>query len=70
MMAENKMEQVAEMFGKELRKPFYVKKDTEHIKVVFTEYGLTEYLRAGAGFELNSELLMDLLTGQVVIVDE
>ena len=72
-MAENKMEQVAAMFGKRLGEEFKVKstiRNSYSMTVVFTLSGL--FLRRGRSAVVVNRMtiLDDLLTGEAVIVDE
>lgn len=68
-MAENKMEQVAAMFGKKLNEEFDVRYFGSISKARFTEYGFEEHFTT-PGWWLNGELLHLLLTGQAVIVED
>ncbi len=71
-MAENKMAEVARMFGKELGEEFKVKgtiRDFYEVTVAFTSNGL--FLRGKNAIVVNRMgVLEDLLTGEAVIVDE
>ena len=64
-----KMEQVAAMFGKKINERFIVDYHIEKIEVMFMIYGLVEFSNKG-GSRLNNDLLVALLTGEVVIVDD
>lgn len=75
LTSENKMEQVAAMFGKELGEEFTVK----HMsiinmsiinKVKLTDDGLEVYDSFLDNWIISSDLLEGVLTGQLVIVDE
>lgn len=64
-MAENKMAQVASMFGKELGEEFAVKNQRSiYYHLAFTEKGLTFFGKT------KDITLRHLLTGEAVIVDE
>ena len=69
-MAENKMEQVAAMFGKKLGEEFTVKYQVSKYKwyivdnLAFTDRGLTYYGK------YKDAILRQLLTGQAVIVKD
>jgi hypothetical protein len=69
-MNENKMEQVAALFGKKLGEEFSVKYQISKYKwcieyhLAFTDKGLTHYGKS------KDVILRQLLTGQAVIVDD
>jgi hypothetical protein len=69
-MAENKMEAVAQLFGKKLGEEFTVKYQVSKYKwyivdnLAFTDKGLTHYGKS------KDVILRQLLTGQAVVVDE
>jgi len=66
-MAENKMAQVAEMFGKKIGEEFKLT-----IKARFNERGL-EVLYNNFGYQdwiLDSDYLEDLLAGKTLIVED
>ena len=69
-MAENKMEQVAAMFGKKLDEEFMarLKADFE-INSKFTKEGLKQEIVDGDWYD-NDNFLRRLLTGEAVIVDD
>lgn len=71
-MAENKMEQVAAMFGKTLDEQFYIIIHNKKYIARFTVFGLSVLDEVANPCEWNLQyaLLNDLLTGEVVIVDE
>lgn len=70
-MAENKMAQVAEMFGKKLGEEFKVYyKCRETLKCKITDDGLYFYYDAYRRWWGDSGLLIELLKGEAVIVDE
>jgi hypothetical protein len=77
-MAENKMAEVAALFGKKLGEEFEVfKEDCGFAYVRFTEDGLEMVHQNGKAFTRNdiedfgfSVYLEDVLTGNVVIVDD
>lgn len=70
-MIENKMEQVAALFGKKLGEEFVVKSTVRnfyHVTVAFTSNGL--FLRGENATVVNRlDVLDDLLTGEAEIVD-
>lgn len=73
-MAENKMAEVAKLFGKELGEEFFVKhpKQTEPFLAQFEHNG-TWYICSYDGkaeWHYSETLLVQLLTGQAVIVDD
>lgn len=66
---KNKMEAVAQLFGKRLGEEFKMRYLSNIIKTRFTEHGLEEHFLTSEWL-LNGELLRMLLAGEVVIVDE
>ena len=72
-MAKNKMEQVAALFGKKLDEEFKIKDLSTGIIYVasFNNYGMRTYV---AGFpnswKQSWEMVMRLIIGSVVIIDE
>ena len=69
-MAENKMEQVAALFGKKLGEEFEIKNEEDKFIVKFTEINFrVKYCEADC-WRWDNDLLADLLTGKAVIVDE
>ena len=67
-MAENKMEQVAALFGKKFREPFKVKSKEITVSAYFSDGGL--WLCPDDGFRnLNHPWLISLLTGNAEIVE-
>jgi hypothetical protein len=68
-MAENKMEQVAKLFGKELGEEFKLRYFNHRIRSRFTKDGLEEHYLTSKWL-LNGELLQMLLTGEAVIVND
>ena len=72
-MAENKMEQVAAMFGKRLGERFTVERHGERFDCAITRYGIdcfTVYENPYIEFNVSAFILYDLLTGEAVIVDD
>ena len=67
---KNKMEQVAQLFGKKLNEPFKVRYLGEIITMEFTEDGLisSDLIYKGAIIEFNKWHV--LMTGYAVIVDD
>lgn len=70
-MAENKMEQVAAMFGKKLGERFDVIICGDRFTVYFTESGMEHEadVKEFNWYNLNVELLEGVLTGRAVIID-
>lgn len=77
-MEENKMQQVAAMFGKELDEEFLVELTGDYSakcyrgriwRVKLTAAGL-KYFVQNEGWFINRSILSDLLTGGAVIVDD
>ncbi|MCR5440275.1 MAG: hypothetical protein K6F01_12700 [Selenomonas sp.] len=68
-MPENKMEQVAAMFGKKLFDTVLVISDSDFVSARFSPYGF-EWFDEHCIWNKNGELLNKLLIGQAVIVDE
>lgn len=70
-MNDNKMEQVAKLFGKKLGEKFKVKsgiRNSYSATVVFTPSGF--FIWNGGGVVVNRmTILDDLLTGEAVIID-
>jgi hypothetical protein len=73
-MAENKMEQVAAMFGKKLDEEFKIKYGDGlafEAAVKFTKKNFrVKHLPLQDYWSWDNELLADLLTGKAVIVDD
>lgn len=70
-MAENKMEQVAAMFGKQLDERFTVKRDYDRFDCEFATCGFVTYgAYENPYMDFDGLILEDLLTGRAVIVDE
>lgn len=76
-MAENKMEQVAKLFGKELGEEFKIKRfryssDGNRLTFVndarFSENGLEIYDTRFEQWRVFSEEIREILTGQAVII--
>jgi DNA polymerase I-like protein with 3'-5' exonuclease and polymerase domains len=68
---ENKMQQVAAMFGKKLGERFQVKIDNQIYDCSFEEYGLNSYgAYENPYLSFDAFILQELLTGTAVIVDE
>ena len=70
-MAENKMEEVAKLFGKQLGEEFIVN-DEYRKKMIckITERGLFFYHGSYEAWWQDSGLLSELITGEAVIVNE
>lgn len=70
---KNKMAQVAEMFGKKLGEPFKIK-DLMSEKIynaTFDNYGMRAYIDGfSTSWTPRRDLVMRLITGEAVIVDE
>ena len=70
-MAENKMEQVAAMFGKKLGERFTVERDYDRFDCEFATCGFVTYgAYENPYMDFDGLILEDLLTGRAVIVDE
>ena len=69
-MAENKMAEVAALFGKKLGKEFKIIHMSVTNTVKFTAYGLEIYDGLLKKWIISSGLLEALLTGEAVIGDE
>jgi hypothetical protein len=68
MAENNKMVDVARLFGVEFEKKFRINYRGGRLTVGITPYGLVEY--RGQRLELNNDLFIELLRGVAVIVDE
>lgn len=70
-MAENKMAQVAEMFGKKMGERFTIIMGNKKLDARFMRYGL-ELMGAYENpyIDLDSYVLMDLLTGDAEIAGD
>ena len=70
-MAENKMEQVAAMFGKKKNERFTVRYGTYLFDCKFTDCGFTSYgAYENPYLDCDAFILQDLLVGRAVIVDD
>ena len=70
MMAENKMEYLAAGYGKKLDEKFMVKRDGCIFTCAFTKYGFTTFgAYENPYFDVDANVLVDLLTGEAVIVE-
>jgi hypothetical protein len=70
-MAENKMEAVAQLFGKKLNERFTVRYDNCLFDCKFTDCGFTSYgAYENPYLDCDAFILQDLLVGRAVIVDE
>jgi hypothetical protein len=70
-MAENKMAEVAKMFGKRLGERFQVKIDNQIYDCSFREYGFDSYgAYENPYLSFDAFILQELLTGTAVIVDD
>ncbi|WP_028130256.1 hypothetical protein [Selenomonas sp. AE3005] len=70
-MAENKMAEVAKMFGKKLGERFTVKIDNQRYSCSFEEYGFNSYgAYENPYLSFDAFILQELLTGTAVIVDD
>lgn len=67
-MAENKMAQVAQMFGKKLRERFCIIRYGKRYDVRFLERGFEVYGLENPYVDMDSFVLMDLLTGEAEIM--
>lgn len=70
-MAENKMEAVAQLFGKKLGERFTVKYDNDLFDCKFAEYGFDTYGAYDNPYlNFDAFILQDLLVGRAVIVND
>lgn len=69
-MAENKMEQVAQMFGKKLGERFTINFYGRLFDVAFDKHGLRVFSDEIFEDELSRLLLEGLIIGNAVVVDE
>ena len=70
-MAENKMEQVAALFGKRLGERFTVERDHDRFDCRFMKNGLETFGAYENPFmDFDVCILEELLTGRAVIVDD
>ena len=73
-MTENKMKEVAAMFGKELGEEFKVRRkyylSCSTVKARFIDKGFQVLYDGSDYWTFNFERLVDLLTGEAVIIDE
>ena len=69
-MAENKMERIAQMFGRKLDEEFYLKRMDAIYKAKFTNDGLELYDSLFEQWAIVSEALSDILTGWAEIVED
>ena len=70
-MAENKMEAVAQLFGKQLGERFTVKRDNMMFDCRFTKHGLDTFgVYENPYMSFDVFILEELLTGRAVIINE
>jgi hypothetical protein len=69
-MAENKMEQVAAMFGKRLGERFCITRYGDRYDAIFLEHGFEVYGLENPYVDMDSFVLMDLLTGWAEIMED
>jgi hypothetical protein len=70
-MIDSKMQQVAAMFGKKLDETFTVESWNKKFRVRFTQLGIDVLgYDSHLALELGNTLLIGLLTGMAVIIDE
>jgi hypothetical protein len=70
-MVDNKMEIIAQLFGKRLGEKFTVKRDNMMFDCRFTKHGLDTFgVYENPYMSFDAFILEELLTGRVVIVDE
>ena len=73
-MVENKMEQVAQMFGKKLGEVFRVRRNyylsCSTVKAKFIDTGFQVFYEGNDYWEYRSDRLVDLLAGRAEIVEE
>ena len=69
-MAENKMEQLAQLFGKKLNERFPVNRDGMVFDCMFTKNGLDTFgVYENPYVNLDDFILTELLTGEIIICD-
>jgi hypothetical protein len=69
-MAENKMEQVAALFGKKLGERFTIERDYDRFDCRFMKHGLETFgFYENPYMDFDCFIFMELLTGRAVIVD-
>jgi len=70
-MAENKMETIARLFGKRLNERFTVDRKGYRFQARFTLYGLDMLGEwDNPYFDVNANVLQDLLIGEAMIVND
>lgn len=70
-MAENKMAEVAKMFGKKLGEEFRLKAGCGNIELVrFCEKGMEYYSVVLCGWKPSERMLLLLLTGEAEIAED
>ena len=70
-MAENKMAEVAKMFGKKLGERFTVERDHDRFDCEFAPCGfMVRGVYENPYLDFDAFILQDLLVGRAVIVDE
>ena len=69
-MAENRMADVAKMFGKELGEPFIIDLEGETFEGKFTEAGFKACFLGDEFCNDDEEMLHCLILGEAVIIDE
>jgi hypothetical protein len=70
-MVDNKMEIIAQLFGKRLGERFTVKRDNMMFDCRFTKHGLDTFgVYENPYMDFDCFIFMDLLTGRAVIVDD
>ena len=70
-MAENRMAEVARLFGKKLGERFTVKIDNQIYSCSFEEYGFNSYgAYENPYLSFDAFILQELLTGMAVIIDD
>jgi hypothetical protein len=68
-MAENKMQQVAALFGKKLGERFQIIRYGDRYDARFLERGFEVYGLENPYVDMDSFVLMDLLTGRAEIME-
>ena len=70
-MVENKMEQLAKLFGKQLGERFIVERDHDRFDCRFMQHGLETFgVYENPYMSFDVFILEELLTGRAVIVNE
>jgi len=71
-MNENKMPEVARLFGKKMNEPFHIESNVHKVKswVRFNESGMQYYDEVCQRWYPTDGFLKEIITGRAVIVDD